>query len=101
MISDACKRIGLNSRDGNLHYNIFPPEGETRDAYLGKAPGLTRLVHDMAVACGGSFSAEHGVGRAKSGELERYADPAKLAAMRSIKAALDPHGIMNPGAVIT
>ncbi len=87
--------------DGNLHYNIFPPEGETRDAYLGKTSDVTRLVHDMVVACGGSFSAEHGVGRAKSGELERYADPAKLAAMRSIKAALDPRGIMNPGAVIT
>ncbi len=87
--------------DGNLHYNIFPPKGETRDAYLGKVQDVTRLVHDMVVACGGSFSAEHGVGRAKSGELERYADPAKLAAMRAIKAALDPHGIMNPGAVIT
>ncbi len=87
--------------DGNLHYNVFPPEGETRDAYLDKASDVTRLVHDMVVACGGSFSAEHGVGRAKAGELERYADPAKLAAMRSIKAALDPHGIMNPGAVIT
>lgn len=87
--------------DGNLHYNIFPPEGETRDAYLDKASDVTRLVYDMVAACGGSFSAEHGVGRAKSGELERYADPAKLAAMRSIKAALDPHGIMNPGAVIT
>jgi FAD/FMN-containing dehydrogenase len=48
----------------------------------------------------GSFSAEHGVGRAKVAELERYGDPAKLAAMRAIKAALDPLGIMNPGAVL-
>ena len=58
------------------------------------------LVHEMLVACGGSFSAEHGVGRLKSGDLERYGDPAKLAAMRAIKAALDPQGIMNPGAVL-
>ncbi len=86
--------------DGNLHYNVFPPEGEARDAYMDKSPDVTRVVHDMVAACGGSFSAEHGVGRAKSGELERYADPAKLAAMRSIKAALDPLGIMNPGAMI-
>ena len=86
--------------DGNLHYNIFPPEGEARDAYMDSAPGVSRVVYDMVAACGGSFSAEHGVGRAKSRELARYADPAKLAAMRSIKAALDPHGIMNPGAVI-
>ncbi len=86
--------------DGNLHYNVFPPEGEARDIYLGKAPDITRLVHDMVAARGGSFSAEHGVGRAKTEELMRYADPAELAAMRSIKAALDPLGIMNPGAVI-
>jgi FAD/FMN-containing dehydrogenase len=49
---------------------------------------------------GGSVAAEHGVGRLKTGDLERYADPAKLAAMRAIKAALDPLGIMNPGAVL-
>lgn len=86
--------------DGNLHYNIFPPTGETLAAYRSNAPKLTRLVHDMVTARGGSFSAEHGVGRAKSGELERYGDPAKLSAMRAIKTALDPHGIMNPGAVL-
>ncbi|MYA88996.1 MAG: FAD-binding oxidoreductase [Boseongicola sp. SB0662_bin_57] len=86
--------------DGNLHYNIFPLQGETRDAYLNRSPDVTRVVHDMVAACGGSFSAEHGVGRAKTEELERYTDPAKLAAMRAIKAALDPLGIMNPGAVL-
>ena len=54
----------------------------------------------MVVARGGSFSAEHGVGRLKVGDLERFGDPAKLVAMRAIKAALDPQGIMNPGAVL-
>jgi FAD/FMN-containing dehydrogenase len=49
---------------------------------------------------GGSVSAEHGIGRLKVDDLERYGDPAKLAAMRAIKAALDPLGIMNPGAVL-
>jgi FAD/FMN-containing dehydrogenase len=48
----------------------------------------------------GSVSAEHGIGRLKIEDLERYGDPAKLAAMRAIKTALDPHGIMNPGAVL-
>ncbi len=86
--------------DGNLHYNVFPPGGGSRDACLDRAPAVTRAVHDMVASRGGSFSAEHGIGRAKSGELERYADPAKLAAMRAIKSALDPLGIMNPGAVI-
>ncbi len=86
--------------DGNLHYNVFPPAGVDRATMRDKAPKVTRLVHDLVADRGGSFSAEHGVGRVKVGELERYGDPAKLAAMRAIKTALDPHGIMNPGAVL-
>ena len=86
--------------DGNLHYNIFPPAGETKDAYKDRASDVTRLVHDLTIARGGTFSAEHGVGRAKTADLARYGDPAKLAAMRAIKQALDPKGIMNPGAVL-
>ncbi len=85
--------------DDNLHYNIFPPEGESRQAYRDKAPRVTRRIHDLVMARGGTFSAEHGVGRAKIADLERYGDPTKLSAMRTIKQALDPHGIMNPGAL--
>ena len=85
--------------DGNLHYNFFPPKGEPRDAYLSRASEISAKVHDMAVARGGSFSAEHGLGRAKTDALEIYGDPTKLATMRTIKHALDPLGIMNPGAV--
>ena len=62
--------------------------------------GSPCAVHDLAVGMGGSFSAEHGVGRLKTGDLELYGDPARLWAMRAIKAALDPRGIMNPGAVL-
>ena len=54
----------------------------------------------MVVERGGSFSAEHGVGRLKVADLERWGDPVKLSAMRAIKRALDPLGIMNPGAVL-
>ena len=61
---------------------------------------LSAMVHEMVVARGGSFSAEHGVGRLKVADLERWADPARLAAMRAVKAALDPLGIMNPGVVL-
>jgi FAD/FMN-containing dehydrogenase len=49
---------------------------------------------------GGSFSAEHGIGRLKVGELERYASAVELELMRRVKCALDPHGIMNPGKVL-
>jgi FAD/FMN-containing dehydrogenase len=57
-------------------------------------------VHDLVHELGGSVSAEHGIGRLKVADLERYGDPVALAAMRAIKAALDPAGILNPGAVL-
>lgn len=86
--------------DGNLHYNVFPPRGQTRASHDDAREAIKRLVHDMVDAMGGSVSAEHGIGRLKVGDLEHYGDPAKLAAMRAIKAALDPAGILNPGAVL-
>ncbi|NEY90601.1 FAD-binding oxidoreductase [Tabrizicola oligotrophica] len=86
--------------DGNLHYNVFPAAGRTKADYLPLREAVKALVHDTVHDMGGSVSAEHGLGRLKVGDLERYGDPAKLAAMRAIKAALDPHGIMNPGAVL-
>ena len=86
--------------DGNLHYNMFAPKGQKRAEFSHLAENITRAVHDLVVEMGGSFSAEHGIGRLKVAELERYGDPAKLNAMRAIKSALDPNGIMNPGAVL-
>ncbi len=86
--------------DGNLHYNVFPMPGDNRDAQLHRRSEILRAVHDLAVSLGGSISAEHGIGRMKAAELEHYGDPVKLSLMRAIKAALDPHGIMNPGAVL-
>jgi len=86
--------------DGNLHYNVFPAPGQTRAQHENSRDAIKTMVHDMAHARGGSVSAEHGIGRLKVDDLETYGDPVKLAAMRAIKAALDPHGIMNPGAVL-
>jgi FAD/FMN-containing dehydrogenase len=86
--------------DGNLHWNVFPPKGVARGELMRHAPEIQGRVHDLAHSLGGSVSAEHGIGRLKVGDLERYGDPAKLAVMRAIKAALDPQGIMNPGAVL-
>jgi len=86
--------------DGNLHYNVFPPKGVQAAGLPSKSADIQRAVHDLVAGRGGSFSAEHGIGRLKIGDLERYCDPAKLAAMRAIKRALDPGGIMNPGAVL-
>ncbi|MBF9044175.1 FAD-binding protein [Rhodobacterales bacterium HKCCE4037] len=86
--------------DGNLHYNVFPMPGQTRADYENKRDDVKRAVHDLVHEFGGSVSAEHGIGRLKVGDLERYGDPGKLVAMRAIKAALDPNGILNPGAVL-
>ncbi len=83
--------------DGNLHYNMFPQHGHTRGDYDHLRSTITDVVHDLVAELGGSFSAEHGVGRMKVDDLARYGDPAMLTAMRSLKAALDPVGIMNPG----
>lgn len=86
--------------DGNLHYNVFPMPGKSRADHESQRDAIKRCVHDLVHEMGGSVSAEHGIGRLKVDDLERYGDPAKLAAMRAIKGALDPNGVMNPGAVI-
>ncbi|WP_299293527.1 FAD-binding oxidoreductase [uncultured Tateyamaria sp.] len=86
--------------DGNLHYNVFPQPGKTRADHMAERDEIKRVVHDLVHEMGGSVSAEHGVGRLKVPDLERYNDPTKMSAMRAIKAALDPLGIMNPGAVL-
>jgi len=61
---------------------------------------IRRAVHDLVSAHGGSVSAEHGIGLSKVGELERYEDPAALDLMRTIKRAIDPDNLMNPGKVL-
>jgi len=86
--------------DGNLHYNVFPAPGRSRKDHEHERDAIKACVHDLVHAMGGSVSAEHGVGRLKVPDLEKYGDPGKLAAMRAIKAALDPLGILNPGAVL-
>ncbi|MHA3916354.1 FAD-binding oxidoreductase [Halovulum sp. GXIMD14793] len=86
--------------DGNLHFNVFPPRGGDKADYTQIRDVVMRKVHDLVHDMDGSVSAEHGIGRLKRDELQRYGDPTKLAAMRAIKAALDPNGIMNPGALL-
>lgn len=86
--------------DGNLHFNVFPQAGRSKADYIDVRDAVQSAVHDLVHELGGSVSAEHGIGRLKVDDLETYGDPVKLAMMRTIKAALDPNGIMNPGAVL-
>jgi len=86
--------------DGNLHFNVNQAQGDSAADFLALAPRINRAVHDLIARYGGSFSAEHGIGQLKREELHRYKNPVALEVMRTIKNALDPHGIMNPGKVI-
>lgn len=87
--------------DGNVHFHVRAPadvDGPTWIAQSG--PVISAFVHDRVVAAGGSISAEHGIGQMKRAELGRLASPAHLHALRAIKTALDPKGLMNPGKLI-
>ena len=86
--------------DGNIHFNLRQPPGMPREAFLEEWHRVSARVHDIVLAYGGSISAEHGIGSLKRDELARTADSAKLAALRAIKSALDPKGILNPGKVL-
>jgi len=86
--------------DGNLHYNVSPPEGSAPDAFMRELGAVNRIVHDAVARFGGSISAEHGLGQLKREEIKRYKSAIELELMRKVKRALDPQGIMNPGKVL-
>ena len=86
--------------DGNIHFNLSQPIGMDKAAYLKKWEHFNRIVHDIVAGMGGSISAEHGIGLIKRDELALYKDPVALDIMRSIKQALDPDGLLNPGKVL-
>jgi len=86
--------------DGNLHYNISSPVGIDSGAFLANQEGINRIVHDSVAQFDGSISAEHGVGQLRRSELPRYKSAVEMDLMRTLKAALDPLGIMNPGKLL-
>lgn len=86
--------------DGNLHYNPVAPDGWTRQAFAGEREKVNRIIHDLVISHDGSISAEHGVGRLRLDENMHYKSEVEIDLMRSVKRALDPDNIMNPGKVI-
>ena len=86
--------------DGNLHYNAFVAGRSRDDPAHVAATDVNRVVHDVVHTFGGSFSAEHGIGQSKKGELANYKSPVEIELMRMLKRTLDPQGIMNPGKVL-
>lgn len=86
--------------DGNVHYNLSQPPDMDRQAFLDEAGRCNGAVHDLVAELRGSFSAEHGIGKLKLGEMLQYKSAVELELMRKIKAAFDPTGILNPGKVL-
>ncbi|MFD1709675.1 FAD-binding oxidoreductase [Ottowia sp. GY511] len=87
--------------DGNLHYNVQAPEGGDAQAFLrDEEDRINALVFDAVARHNGSISAEHGIGSLKAAKLPHYKSAVALQLMRSIKQALDPQGLMNPGRVL-
>jgi FAD/FMN-containing dehydrogenase len=86
--------------DGNIHFNLEQPAGWTAADFLARSHDIMDTVNAVVQDLGGSFSAEHGVGMLKPYMMPGWRGGAELDAMRRIKAALDPQGIMNPGKVL-
>jgi FAD/FMN-containing dehydrogenase len=82
--------------DGNIHFDVLRPDGGDDASHNALRDQGARIVHDIAMRNEGSISAEHGLGAMKAQEALRYKAPADVAAMRAIRAALDPNRIMNP-----
>ena len=86
--------------DGNIHFHVRAASHAAPDWYEREGEAIMRMVDDLVTAAGGSISAEHGIGQLKLHELERLAPPGRIHALRAIKQALDPLGIMNPGKLV-
>jgi glycolate oxidase len=81
--------------DGNLHVNIMYHKDNPRESRAAER-AVVRLMKTV-VALGGAISGEHGIGLAKTPFLRLQHSPAAIRAMRAVKRALDPRGILNPG----
>ena len=87
--------------DGNVHFHVLAPTSAVRGEWEEQeGKQVSARVHDLVTQWGGSISAEHGIGQMKVDELGRLGDPTALFMMRSVKKALDPKGLLNPGKLV-
>jgi FAD/FMN-containing dehydrogenase len=86
--------------DGNIHFNQAGTSPETYKALMAREREINDAVESLAVSMGGSFSAEHGVGRLRLRQMSLYKSDIELELMRRLKSVLDPDNLMNPGKVV-
>ena len=86
--------------DGNLHYNLSKVDAQSNEDFIAQTPVINRIVYHLVCELGGSISAEHGLGQLKRDEVLQYKSMTEMNLMRSVKAALDPQGLMNPGKLL-
>jgi FAD/FMN-containing dehydrogenase len=85
--------------DGNIHFTLVQPVGADRDEFLGRWDELSGIISDVVKGLGGSFSAEHGIGSLKRDTLVKWKSEVEIDLMRSVKSAIDPDNLMNPGKI--
>ena len=86
--------------DGNVHVNMAQEPGLADDDFLAMESALADAIYAAVHARQGSISAEHGIGVMKRAYLALARTPEEIALMRTLKAALDPKGILNPGVIL-
>ncbi len=86
--------------DGNVHFNALPPSTLTEPQARATGQIIETRIFEIVEEFNGSISAEHGLGRTKSGRFTATVDPVHLSLMRSVKRAIDPQNIMNPGCML-
>ncbi len=86
--------------DGNLHYNLSKVDAQSNEDFIAQTPVINRIVYDLVCELGGSISAEHGLGQLKRNDVLQYKSMTEMNLMRSVKSALDPQGLMNPGKLL-
>jgi FAD/FMN-containing dehydrogenase len=100
-MAPGCRPVPFGHMgDGNVHFNVSQPVGADKAGFIARWSEMNAAVHAIVAELHGSLSAEHGIGRLKRDLLPGVKDPVELALMRTLKATLDPQGILNPGAVL-
>ncbi|CEJ14786.1 putative FAD-linked oxidoreductase [bacterium YEK0313] len=100
-LAPGCRPVPFGHvGDGNIHFNILPPEGMPAAAFKARWADLTQAIETVALGLGGTVSAEHGIGAIKRAALRRMRSTAELDTMRRLKAAFDPQGLLNPGKIL-